>query len=188
MSILTPCQNESKCETIHMICTSLQIHFMIIKLIFIWNVSHKDSFWNRGTRIHSSMSCAQEPLISICFKTDGPNHEKKTAELRPSISPASQTSLGALSGELCLPIDHSVCSSPLQTTGSILIVCPIQHWKTTWKFERAVKQSKETTIHRMQIWRTTRSAPGTSMKVRLVRPGCSVLTMLPLKSLASWMV
>ena len=32
-------------------------------------------------------------------------------------------------------------------------------------------------IHRMQIWRTTRSAPGTScMKVRLVRPQCFVLT------------
>ena len=36
----------------------------------------------------------------------------------------------------------------------------------------------------MQIWRTTRSSPGTScMKVRLVRPRCFVLTMLPLKSL-----
>ena len=41
-------------------------------------------------------------------------------------------------------------------------------------------------IHRMQIWRTTPSAPGTSsMKVRLVRPRCFVFTMLPLKSLAS---
>ena len=31
-------------------------------------------------------------------------------------------------------------------------------------------------IHRMQIWRTTRSAPGTScMKMRLVRPRCFVL-------------
>ena len=50
-----------------MICTSLQIHFMIIKLIFIWKVSHKDSFWNRGTRIHSSMSCSQEPLIIVMF-------------------------------------------------------------------------------------------------------------------------
>ena len=44
-------------------------------------------------------------------------------------------------------------------------------------------------IHRMQIWRTTQSAPGTSStKVRLVRSRCFVLTMLPLKSLASWMV
>ena len=33
-----------------------------------------------------------------------------------------------------------------------------------------------TIIHRMQIWRTTRSAPGTSMKVRLVRPRCSYPT------------
>ena len=32
-------------------------------------------------------------------------------------------------------------------------------------------------IHRMQIWRTTPSSPGTScMKVRLVRPRCFVLT------------
>ena len=44
-------------------------------------------------------------------------------------------------------------------------------------------------IHRMQIWRTTRSSPGTScMKVRLVRPRCFVLTMLPLRSLAAWTV
>ena len=56
------------------------------------------------------------------------------------------------------------------------------------------KQTKETNnkprgfIHRMQIWRTTRLAPGTSMKVRLVRPRCFVLTMLPLKNLASWTV
>ena len=43
-----------------------------------------------------------------------------------------------------------------------------------------------TRIHRMQIWRTTRSPPGTScMKARLVRPLCFVLTMLPQKSLAS---
>ena len=41
-------------------------------------------------------------------------------------------------------------------------------------------------IHRMQIWRTTRSAPGTSgMKARLVRLWCFVLTMLFQRSLAS---
>ena len=27
--------------------------------------SHGDSFWNRGTRINSSMSCSQEPLITF---------------------------------------------------------------------------------------------------------------------------
>ena len=32
---------------------------------FCMKVSHEDSFWNRGTRIHSSMSCSQEPLILI---------------------------------------------------------------------------------------------------------------------------
>ena len=47
----------------------------------------------------------------------------------------------------------------------------------------------KTTIHRMQIWQITRSSPGTScMKVRLVRPQCFVLTVLPHKSLASWTV
>ena len=41
-------------------------------------------------------------------------------------------------------------------------------------------------IHRMQIWRTTRSAPGTShMKARLVRLWCFVLTNAFQKSLAS---
>ena len=40
-------------------------------------------------------------------------------------------------------------------------------------------------IHRMQIWRTTRLAPGTSrMEARLVRLWCFVLTMLFPKSLA----
>ena len=40
-------------------------------------------------------------------------------------------------------------------------------------------------IHRMQIWRTTRSAPGTSrMQARLVRLWCFASTMLPQKSLA----
>ena len=43
----------------------LQIHSMIIKLIILWKVSYKDSFWNRGTRIHSSMSFSEEPLIFI---------------------------------------------------------------------------------------------------------------------------
>ena len=38
---------------------------MIIKLITLWKVSYEDSFWNRGTRIHSSTSCSQEPLIFI---------------------------------------------------------------------------------------------------------------------------
>ena len=33
----------------------------------------EDSFWNRGTRIHSSMSCLQEPLISHCTAKDGRN-------------------------------------------------------------------------------------------------------------------
>ena len=43
-----------------------------------------------------------------------------------------------------------------------------------------------TDIHRMQIWRSTRSAPGTSrMEARLVRLWCFVLTMFYQKSLAS---
>ena len=40
-------------------------------------------------------------------------------------------------------------------------------------------------IHRMQIWRTTRSSPGTSyMKARLVSLQCFVLKVLPQKALA----
>ena len=43
---------------------------------------------------------------------------------------------------------------------------------------------KKDLIHRMQIWRTTRSAHGTSqMEARLVRLWCFVLTMLFQKSL-----
>ena len=52
-------------------------------------------------------------------------------------------------------------------------------WAQAWRLH----------IHRMQIWRTTRSAPRTScLKLRLVRPQCFVLTMLPLKNLASWTI
>ena len=44
-------QSESKCETILMkmtlICMRMKLH---AELIYIWKVSHLDSFWNRGTR------------------------------------------------------------------------------------------------------------------------------------------
>ena len=44
-------QNESKCGTILMkmtlICMKMKLR---AELIFIWKVSHLDSFWNRGTR------------------------------------------------------------------------------------------------------------------------------------------
>ena len=44
-------QSESKCKTILMkmtlICMQMKLH---AELIFIWKVSHLDSFWNRGTR------------------------------------------------------------------------------------------------------------------------------------------
>ena len=38
----------------------------------------------------------------------------------------------------------------------------------------------------MQIWRTTRSSPGTSHESEASEASVFVLTMLPLKSLASW--
>ena len=52
LSSLVPLfQNESKCETILMkmtlICMEMKLR---AELIFIWKVSHLDSFWNRGTR------------------------------------------------------------------------------------------------------------------------------------------
>ena len=44
-------QSESKCETIllkmTLICMKMKLH---AELIFIWKVSHLDSFWNSGTR------------------------------------------------------------------------------------------------------------------------------------------
>ena len=57
------CQNESKCKTIHMICT-YRTHFQT------------DLFWNRDTRIHLSMSCSQEPLM--CFLHHRHNHNHAT--------------------------------------------------------------------------------------------------------------
>ena len=51
-------------------------------------------------------------------------------------------------------------------------------------YEEAVKFS-ESAIHRMQIWRTTRSSPGTSHESEASEASVFVLTMLPLKSLAS---
>ena len=52
LSSLVPLlQSESKCETILMKmtlnCMKMKLH---AELIFIWKVSHLDSFWNRGTR------------------------------------------------------------------------------------------------------------------------------------------
>ena len=49
------------------------------------------------------------------------------------------------------------------------------HWKN--QAQPSLMPSKDTVpIHRMQIWRTTRQAPGTScMKVRLVWPRCFAL-------------
>ena len=50
-SLVPQFQSESKCETILMkmtlICMRMKLH---AELIFIWKVSHLDSFWNRGTR------------------------------------------------------------------------------------------------------------------------------------------
>ena len=52
-------QSESKFETILMtmtlICLKMKLH---AELIFIWKVSHLDSFWNRGTR-----ALGNDPLI-----------------------------------------------------------------------------------------------------------------------------
>ena len=52
LSSLVPLfQRESKCKTILMkmilICMNVKLH---AELIFMWKVSHLDSFWNRGTR------------------------------------------------------------------------------------------------------------------------------------------
>ena len=44
-------QSESKCETILMKMTSICMKMKLrAELIFIWKVSHLDSFWNRDTR------------------------------------------------------------------------------------------------------------------------------------------
>ena len=42
---------KSLCETIHMVKDLFprQFIFMQIKLIFVWEILHKDSFWIRGT-------------------------------------------------------------------------------------------------------------------------------------------
>ena len=50
-SLVPLLQSESKCKTILMtmtlICMKMKLHS---ELIFIWKVSHLDSFWNRGWR------------------------------------------------------------------------------------------------------------------------------------------
>ena len=54
-------------------------------------------------------------------------------------------------------------------------LCSTPRHNFTWPI--ITKYQLGQTIHRMQIWRITRSAPGTShMKSRLVRPQCFVLT------------
>jgi len=55
-----------------------------------------------------------------------------------------------------------------------------------WNPAKHNKRASRSPIHRMQIWRTSRSSPGTScMKARLVGLTCFVLTILLHKSLAS---
>ena len=50
-SLIPLFQSESKCETIlvkmTLVCMKMKLQ---AELIFIWKVSHLDSFWNRGTR------------------------------------------------------------------------------------------------------------------------------------------
>ena len=60
-------QGESNCETILMkttlICMKMKLH---AELIFIWKVSHLDSFWNRGTRELGNGLLALHLLRHVC--------------------------------------------------------------------------------------------------------------------------
>ena len=63
-------QGESKCETILMkmtlICMKMKLHG---ELIFIWKVSHLDSFWNRGTReLGNGLFAVNVQLLEWVFK------------------------------------------------------------------------------------------------------------------------
>ena len=50
-SLVPQFQSESKCETILMKMTLICMRMKLqVELIFIWKVSHLDSFWNRATR------------------------------------------------------------------------------------------------------------------------------------------
>ena len=64
---------------------------------------------------------------------------------------------------------------------SRLVYCSLIQW-----YYHNLPRKEKQFIHRMQIWRTTRSSPGTSrMKARLAGLRCFGLTMLFQKSLAS---
>ena len=56
-SLVSLFQSKSKCETILMkmtlICMKMKLH---AELIFIWKVSHLDSFWNRAATRNSEMA------------------------------------------------------------------------------------------------------------------------------------
>ena len=59
-------QTESKCEIFHMKMSMICIRMDLwVKLIFIWKVSHLDSFWNRGKR---------ELGNGLLFNCPSPNH------------------------------------------------------------------------------------------------------------------
>ena len=75
--------------------------------------------------------------------------------------------------------------------GYVLHKLHTKHFSKSSESEQAIsilkagKLEDQNAIHRMQIWRTTRSSPGTSyMKARLVSLRCFVLKVLPQKSLA----
>ena len=64
-------QNESKCETILMkmtlICMKIKLH---AELIFIWKVSHFDSFWNRGIReLRSGLLSQASYILEVKFES-----------------------------------------------------------------------------------------------------------------------
>ena len=50
-SVVSPFQNESKCETFDMkMSSACRFILMQVRVIFIRKVTHSDSLWNRGTR------------------------------------------------------------------------------------------------------------------------------------------
>ena len=80
------------------------------------------------------------------------------------------------------PFSVKSCWTPLKLKQQKL-VSPAFFWLVLWQL--AMPPSIKP-LHQMQIWRTTRSAPGTSyMKARLVSLWCFVLTMFPQIILAS---
>ena len=133
------------------------------------------------------LSCGRFHSLLVAFRNS--KTRRHSEQTRPSTKQDfSEEALSKQNTEASLASLSYSSRAPTEWSAIFAFgVCTSRIYKNKTKY--VISKLEAVSIHRMQIWRTTQSAPGTScMKVRLVSPWCFVLTILPLKNLASWTV